>query len=638
MVLHNCSEKMLREDKQMKLGVIDEPIISKDADKLDIRKHADALVRFIQNAATPITIGVQGEWGSGKTSLLNSIKVELEQRNEIKQIWINSWENSLLASPEESLIKIINEIIGELLSSDSDKERKTKILNAAGTVFKGALRVGATLTMGIKGGEVADELIEGSDQNGIKELRNSLFELVEEIRGRQTNPYERIVIYVDDLDRVEPKDAVKILELLKNIFSLPGCIFVLAIDYQVVVKGLEHKFGKQNADNEWEFRAFFDKIIQLPFMMPMGQYNIANYVNDLLSEVGFGGGRNLSPEIITDVIKHSIGGNPRSLKRLVNSVALIEIFSSTIVEDSSSAGALTNERQSELLFALVCVQIAYPDIYNLLVDRPNFETWDEDFAYEITQGKEQEDEKFERDFDLAKKTDDFDEDWEQVVYRVCYSKPRYKAKVIDVSRVLSLIKDNILALPATEAELVLASVLNQTAVTNVTSTDKPQKSRNVWKTEEEKTEANELWNLLLDRLEGQCDVYSKGRRTGSSGVIRVKHKEHPLITFAMYQVGHLLEIRIDGSDVEENVRLFDKIYSKKEEIEAEAGMPFEWKRSTTSKRQSIRCKDPFVTEFAARYKRGYSAVPDRKDWDEYIKWMAIHAPKLEKAVLKAMSS
>ena len=79
----------------MKLGVIDEPIISKDADKLDIRKHSDALVRFIQNAATPITIGVQGEWGSGKTSLLNSIKLELEQRSEIKQIWINSWENSL---------------------------------------------------------------------------------------------------------------------------------------------------------------------------------------------------------------------------------------------------------------------------------------------------------------------------------------------------------------------------------------------------------------------------------------------------------------------------------------------------------------------------------------------------------------
>lgn len=622
----------------MKLGVIDEPIISKDADKLDIRKHSDALVRFIQNAATPITIGVQGEWGSGKTSLLNSIKLELEQRSEIKQIWINSWENSLLATPEESLIKIINEIIGELLSSDSDKERKTKILNAAGTVFKGALRVGATLTMGVKGGEVADELIEGSDQNGIKELRNSLVELVEEIRGRQSNPYERIIIYVDDLDRVEPKDAVKILELLKNIFSLPGCIFVLAIDYQVVVKGLEHKFGKQNADNEWEFRAFFDKIIQLPFMMPMGQYNIANYVNDLLSEVGFGGGASLSPEIITDVIKHSIGGNPRSLKRLVNSVALIEIFSSTIEANSSSAEALTIEKQSELLFALVCIQIAYPDIYNLLVDRPSLDSWDEDFAYEVTQGKEQEDEKFERDFDIAKKTDDFDEDWEQVVYRVCYSKPRYKAKVIDVSRVLSLIKEKIIDLPSIEAETALASVLNKTAVTNVTSTDKPQKSREVWKTEEEKTEANELWNLLLDNLAGKCAVYSKGRRSGSSGTIRVKHPNHPLVTFYMTHLGSLIGLRIDGGDIEANVALFDTIYEQKAEIENETGLEFVWKRSTTSKRQSINCSDKFTKDFAADWCTSDLAVPHREGWSVYLDWMTENAPKFEKAILKAIGS
>jgi hypothetical protein len=36
--------------------------------------------------------------------------------------------------------------------------------------------------------------------------------------------------------------------------------------------------GKPTPENEWEFRAFFDKIIQLPFTMPMGNYDIANYV------------------------------------------------------------------------------------------------------------------------------------------------------------------------------------------------------------------------------------------------------------------------------------------------------------------------------------------------------------------------
>ena len=50
-------------------------------------------------------------------------------------------------------------------------------------------------------------------------------------------------------------DAVAVLELLKNIFDIKNCVFVLAIDYQVVVKGLE-KFGKRNNENEWEFKLF----------------------------------------------------------------------------------------------------------------------------------------------------------------------------------------------------------------------------------------------------------------------------------------------------------------------------------------------------------------------------------------------
>ena len=65
---------------------------------------------------------------------------------------------------------------------------------------------------------------------------------------------------------------------LKIYLILKDCVFVLAIDYQVVVKGLVGKFGKPTPENEWEFRAFFDKIIQLPFSMPMGNYDIANYV------------------------------------------------------------------------------------------------------------------------------------------------------------------------------------------------------------------------------------------------------------------------------------------------------------------------------------------------------------------------
>ena len=56
-----------------KFGIIDEPVSPGAQDFLDISLHANSLIEFIENSNTPITIGIQGEWGSGKTSLLNSI-------------------------------------------------------------------------------------------------------------------------------------------------------------------------------------------------------------------------------------------------------------------------------------------------------------------------------------------------------------------------------------------------------------------------------------------------------------------------------------------------------------------------------------------------------------------------------------
>ena len=61
------------------VGVVDEPISTGKSDALKIGLHSHALVNFIKNTTTPMTIGIQGEWGSGKTSLLNSTKGELSE-------------------------------------------------------------------------------------------------------------------------------------------------------------------------------------------------------------------------------------------------------------------------------------------------------------------------------------------------------------------------------------------------------------------------------------------------------------------------------------------------------------------------------------------------------------------------------
>ena len=459
------------------VGIVDEALPQGGDDALKISSYKDALTEFIKRTDTPMTIGVQGEWGSGKTSLLNQIWNDLDQFNknddsidDFKQIWINSWEHSLLCSPEECLMKIINEIILELLDADTDKHRAEKISKGVNNIMKGALRIGSSLTLGAAGVNAVDDIF-SENSNSIKELREQLKTLVGEIKSLETNRYGKVIIYVDDLDRIDPKDAVNILELLKNIFNIKDCVFVLAIDYQVVVKGLVGKFGAPTPENEWEFRAFFDKIIQLPFTMPMGNYDIANYVLGLLGEIGFYEGKEeFDPELINQFVTKSIGGNPRSIKRLINSLALIKILNDKDAGEDSD-GVLRDKDTAMIMFAMVCLQIAHPEIYQLFADNPNFREWNEDLAYRETQAKEEEDENWEKNFLQASETDNFNEDWEKCLFRVCYVNPRRRSKATAISQFISLFDEEFDK--KTDVIALIETALGQTAVTSVSSKENP---------------------------------------------------------------------------------------------------------------------------------------------------------------------
>ncbi len=332
-----------------KVSVIDEPIASirdnqnqvlrrnllgpEKPDKLGTGKYAETLARFIKNCDTPMTIGIQGEWGSGKTSLLNMIKEDLEEENrvfnrktilgkdEFRCIWINTWEHSLLKTPEECLISIIEEIIDEIARVDNSYQKASQAKAALMSLAKGAVRAGAHLALGEGGSAVADEIMGTSTINSVKRLRNSLVDIIDTVVERKENDTQKFIIFIDDLDRLEPAVAVSILELLKNIFTVNRCVFVLAIDYQVIVKGLKGKFGNPTPENEWEFRAFFDKIIQLPFMMPMRNYDLKSYINTLLIDriSFFQKSERVSIEDgkLARAVQLTLGHNPRAMKRAV---------------------------------------------------------------------------------------------------------------------------------------------------------------------------------------------------------------------------------------------------------------------------------------------------------------------------------
>ena len=124
-------------------------------------------------------------------------------------------------------VKIISAIIDELLEADKNTARRDKIQKGAKKIFSGALRIGAHAALGKEAATVASELV-SSGSSTIASLRKQLTELVVEIQNRASNPYQKVVIYVDDLDRIEPKGKIFtdlfvlliILNLLSQINSL----------------------------------------------------------------------------------------------------------------------------------------------------------------------------------------------------------------------------------------------------------------------------------------------------------------------------------------------------------------------------------------------------------------------------------
>ncbi len=456
----------------MKSSIIDVPRQHTQNDLFGIQVYQDALIKYIKLTDTPITIALQGEWGSGKTSLMNMLRYNLCDVDDAiyYPIWINTWQYSLMLTPNQAIIAILEGIIGqigELSPNHKWDESKKKISG----LFKKMATVGAKVaanTVGVDGGLVDDLFSAGTGDSTIVQLKNEISDLIKTTLA--LNPAKQgFTFYIDDLDRIDPPVAVEILELLKNIFDLEHCVFVLAIDYDVVIKGLKPKFGELTDKNEREFRSFFDKIIQLPFSMPIASYNVDTFLVDALCTIDFFTPEELAEsslsESLSEIARLSVGSNPRSLKRLTNTLSLI-----SIINESLAAANETEHKISEkvLNFALVCMQIAYPYIYNQLTEEPDFKGWNESIAAKLKLRHLTEEEKASLDA-----TEDFDEEWEKVTFRMCQKETYLSNRVFSISSLLNKIAE--LVHDDTRLGEIIASALELSAVTNLKAFDSPMK-------------------------------------------------------------------------------------------------------------------------------------------------------------------
>ena len=657
------------------IAVLDQPLQKGAADSLNIKDYAVTLANIIHSCETPMTIGIQGEWGSGKTSLMHLIETSMDTDITIatsgrglnksgssvnRIIWINTWEHSLLKSPEQCLISILEEIIDEIASVDGSLKAAQAAKGALTALARGAVRVGATMAFGRVGGDVANEIVGAPTSNSVKQLRSSLTSIISDIVLNKSVDVQKFVIIVDDLDRLEPTMAVSILELLKNIFDVKHCVFVLAIDYQVVVKGLKGKFGEPTEHNEWEFRAFFDKIIQLPFMMPIGRYGMHEYVIGLLRTIKFFTTKEFDEifdKRLSEMVKLSIGFNPRAIKRLVNSLSLIYQLNGgfsnekdVLLKQLMNKTGITPITFKELVFALVCIQISFPKIYEILLIHPEFWDWDDNIVSKILRPLSAElNPEMDRALEQAMLSyeEDFDEDWEQALFKIVWIGKYNRSKILEASRLLSIIKDTVLGdeLDDDMRDEIFRDILKKSAVTAVVSTGENVTTESEVNDEEALLirDKREFWRNIGRQLDGSgCAFDRKKQRISdmhSGGYIR-RHLEKDGSVPGEFHIDPErraktpLRFEIHQGEISSNFALFLHLQEKCEkELSDLTGTLVRFKLSDKKPRQAILFYFNKKNNNSGNY-----FVRSQEERKELCDWLVRVIPKAEQAIRGAIAS
>ena len=351
------------------LGALsDAPITSPAEDRFGIASYVDALCSFIRMSETPLTLAIQGPWGSGKTSFMRMIESRLcnpslPDSERFDSIWLDTWSLFMEDDRDDATAKLTCSLLSQMaehfsrdrgLVSAKRREALTAGLRDVSTVVLNMLNVESDnvdsimSTIGIGNGKTRVSDVKGqleeAIERGISESGNGVSD-----RG--------FLIFVDDLDRLDPGVAVALLEALKNLFDIRRCLFVLAIDFDVVRVGVERKYGTDAAGGRDIAQDFFDKIIQMSFAVPISHYDVMPLVNGRLRSFSFFSDERDYVRLrdqVKAIVVLSSARNPRTIKTVLNTLQI------TVALDKS-ARQPADYRLMQLLLA--GMSKSFPDLY-----------------------------------------------------------------------------------------------------------------------------------------------------------------------------------------------------------------------------------------------------------------------------------
>ena len=239
-----------------------------EGDTLKRQDTAEQLARMLSGQRGPLTVSLEGSWGTGKTFFLTRFQ-EVYRRQGGEVICFNAWRDDFLDDPLLSLLgqlttalgKNPNDHFGESLAQAFGPALKKAGLALCKSFVKNALKIDFDdlsvedlTTRGEKQFSAFEKATAARD-----ELQKALTHLANKVREETGKP---LLIIVDELDRCRPTFAVELLERIKHLFALENIVFLLGIDRQELEKSIAAVYG--DIDAQGYLYRFFDLEFPLP--------------------------------------------------------------------------------------------------------------------------------------------------------------------------------------------------------------------------------------------------------------------------------------------------------------------------------------------------------------------------------------
>ena len=328
----------------------DQPINTHKEDLLGRHSFAKALAKAILSYEQDdsISVGLFGEWGSGKTSIINMTMEEIKSISAPNIPFILKFNPWNFSDQNQLIHQFFNEL-SIVLSRDDAAGRHAKIGRAIQKYarffeplsFVPSLSFIGETAKAVKGAGLAAETAGEMEAKNLSAVKSELTGLLKKLDTK-------LIIVIDDIDRLNNTEIRQIFQLVKSLADFPNTIYLLSFDKDVVINALKKV-------QEGSGRDYLEKVVQVPFEIPqISKGEVENFLFKQLDELIQDIPEGMWDQVYWGNIYHS------GLKHLFHNIRDVNRYLNTL---SFGFSLVKNEVNPIDFMAITAVQVFIPNLY-----------------------------------------------------------------------------------------------------------------------------------------------------------------------------------------------------------------------------------------------------------------------------------